>query len=108
MPTLEEIGHCSKTVVVGEVAEWLKAPVLKTGVRETVPGVRIPPSPPLLQIAAKHAGFSSLSTRCNQFLKNSTGFSSGLGISRRGILMARYIKVSLEHHQQRRYQIVTA
>jgi hypothetical protein len=28
------------------VAEWLKAPVLKTGVRETVPGVRIPPSPP--------------------------------------------------------------
>jgi hypothetical protein len=24
----------------------LKAPVLKTGVRETVPGVRIPPSPP--------------------------------------------------------------
>jgi hypothetical protein len=29
----------------GEVAEWSIAPVLKTGVRETVPGVRIPPSP---------------------------------------------------------------
>ena len=29
----------------GGVAEWLKAPVLKTGVRETVPGVRIPPPP---------------------------------------------------------------
>jgi hypothetical protein len=27
------------------VAEWFKAPVLKTGVRETVPGVRIPPQP---------------------------------------------------------------
>jgi hypothetical protein len=31
----------------GEVAEWLMAPVLKTGVPERVPGVRIPPSPPL-------------------------------------------------------------
>src|ERR1700735_4120205 len=30
----------------GEVAEWLMAPVLKTGVPERVPGVRIPPSPP--------------------------------------------------------------
>ena len=29
----------------GWVAEWFKAPVLKTGVRETVPGVRIPPQP---------------------------------------------------------------
>ena len=43
------IGECSKTVSSsGEVAERLKAPVLKTGVRETVPRVRIPPSPPLL------------------------------------------------------------
>jgi hypothetical protein len=30
----------------GEVAEWLMAPVLKTGVPERAPGVRIPPSPP--------------------------------------------------------------
>ena len=37
---------CSKTVVVGEVAEWLMAPVLKTGIPERVSGVRIPPSPP--------------------------------------------------------------
>jgi hypothetical protein len=36
---------CSKNEV-GEVAEWLMAPVLKTGIRETVSGVRIPPSPP--------------------------------------------------------------
>ena len=28
------------------MAEWLMAPVLKTGVPERVPGVRIPPSPP--------------------------------------------------------------
>src|SRR6202167_3071010 len=31
----------------GEVAEWLMAPVLKTGVPERVSGVRIPPLPPL-------------------------------------------------------------
>ena len=30
----------------GEVAEWSKAPVLKTGERASVPWVRIPPSPP--------------------------------------------------------------
>ena len=30
----------------GEMAEWLKAPVLKTGDLETGPGVRIPLSPP--------------------------------------------------------------
>src|SRR4051812_38309593 len=29
----------------GWVAEWFKAPVLKTGVWETAPGVRIPPQP---------------------------------------------------------------
>jgi hypothetical protein len=28
------------------VSEWFKEPVLKTGVRETVPWVRIPPHPP--------------------------------------------------------------
>src|SRR3954463_6239770 len=30
----------------GEVAEWFKAPVLKTGVGASLPWVRIPPSPP--------------------------------------------------------------
>ena len=30
----------------GEMAEWFKAAVLKTAERETVPGVRIPLSPP--------------------------------------------------------------
>jgi hypothetical protein len=33
-------------IIAGEVAEWLKAMVSKTIVRETVPGVQIPPSPP--------------------------------------------------------------
>jgi hypothetical protein len=32
--------------IAGEVAEWLKAPVLKTGVSVMAPGVQIPPSPP--------------------------------------------------------------
>ncbi len=31
----------------GEMAEWLNAPVLKTGVLERVSGVRIPLSPPI-------------------------------------------------------------
>lgn len=30
----------------GEMAEWFKVPVLKTGVPATVPRVRIPLSPP--------------------------------------------------------------
>ena len=33
----------------GEVAEWLKAPHSKCGIRATVSGVRIPPSPPAPQ-----------------------------------------------------------
>jgi hypothetical protein len=41
----------SKKVVFGEVAEWLKAAVLKTVERLRVPGVRIPPSPPLVSVA---------------------------------------------------------
>ena len=35
--------------VNGEVAEWSKAPVLKTGERASVPWVRIPPSPPFFK-----------------------------------------------------------
>ena len=35
----------------GEVAEWLNAPVLKTGVRASVPWVRIPPSPPVFSLS---------------------------------------------------------
>ena len=48
-----------RAVVCGEVAEWLMAPVLKTGVGETLPGVRIPPSPPIPSVfrcPAGHAG----------------------------------------------------
>src|SRR5262249_40033731 len=36
----------------GEVAEWLKAPHSKCGIRVTVSGVRIPPSPPASPFAA--------------------------------------------------------
>jgi hypothetical protein len=39
----DETAYCSSS---GEVAEWLMAPVLKTGIPERVSGVRIPPSPP--------------------------------------------------------------
>jgi hypothetical protein len=35
--------------VIGELAEWSKAAVLKTVEGLSLPGVRIPSSPPLLQ-----------------------------------------------------------
>ena len=34
---------------LGRVAEWFKAPVLKTGVPARVPWVRIPPLPPKMK-----------------------------------------------------------
>src|SRR5208283_4184959 len=40
----------------GEMAEWLKAHAWKACLLERVTWVRIPLSPPVLQIAAKHAG----------------------------------------------------
>ena len=48
----------------GEVAEWSMAVVLKTTEPETVPGVRIPPSPPFLRsrsrFSASYGGIASL------------------------------------------------
>src|SRR5450755_506122 len=40
---------------VGRVAEWFKAPVLKTGVPARVPWVRIPPLPPVQNRTANAA-----------------------------------------------------
>jgi hypothetical protein len=40
------IPHARTKLRAGRVAEWLMAPVLKTGVPERVSGVRIPPLPP--------------------------------------------------------------
>ena len=42
------------TLSTGWVAEWTKAAVLKTAVRVTVPGVRIPPHPLLDSLAIPH------------------------------------------------------
>ena len=41
----------------GEVAEWSIAPHSKCGIRATVSGVRIPPSPPVLPRPTFSAGF---------------------------------------------------
>jgi hypothetical protein len=38
------------------VAEWLMAPVLKTGVLERVSGVRIPPLPPFRLLCSTSEG----------------------------------------------------
>ena len=45
---------CPIQAPCGEVAEWLNAPHSKCGIRATVSGVRIPPSPPF-QSASGHA-----------------------------------------------------
>src|SRR3981189_2584216 len=42
-------------VRTGRVAEWFKAPVLKTGVPARVPWVRIPPLPPPAFASARRA-----------------------------------------------------
>ena len=44
--TQPEESRTAATVMPGEMAEWLMAPVLKTGIPEKVSGVRIPLSPP--------------------------------------------------------------
>jgi hypothetical protein len=41
-------------ITLGGMRERLKRAVLKTAVRETVPGVRIPLPPPLTQLAQKN------------------------------------------------------
>jgi hypothetical protein len=40
----------------GRVAEWLMAPVLKTGIPERVSGVRIPSLPPHLSLLGGYRG----------------------------------------------------
>ena len=49
---------------IGWVAEWSKAAVLKTAVRESVPGVRIPPHPLALCRQVRPAAFQGPSNCC--------------------------------------------
>lgn len=44
-PVFDKLGF-ELVVLSGGMCEWLKQAVLKTAVRETVPGVRIPLPPP--------------------------------------------------------------
>ena len=46
VPALDIPAQRRETENNGGVAEWFKAPVLKTGERESAPWVRIPPPPP--------------------------------------------------------------
>jgi hypothetical protein len=41
------MAYADRTLPPGGVAEWFKAPVLKTGVGASSPWVRIPPPPPI-------------------------------------------------------------
>src|SRR5205807_3316659 len=68
-PSLRLCVHCGEHPALGsdgEVAEWLNAPHSKCGIRATVSGVRIPPSPPTsliflihLENAGRKCGFSA-------------------------------------------------
>src|ERR1700750_2441481 len=44
---LQSVTPSLMRFAIGRVAEWFKAPVLKTGVPARVPWVRIPPLPPV-------------------------------------------------------------
>lgn len=62
----------------GEVAEWLKAPVSKTGIRATVSGVRIPPSPPFLILTRwtrSGSGGTCAGSPCSQALRAGNGLA---------------------------------
>ena len=48
----------------GELSEWLKEPASKTGVRVTVPGVRIPHSPQSGMASQRGCGAFLISGRC--------------------------------------------
>ena len=47
VPLLAPVGRTGKETT-GEVSEWSKVPPWKGGVGASLPGVRIPPSPPTL------------------------------------------------------------
>ena len=51
----------NRSLALGEVAEWLKAPHSKCGIRATVSGVRIPPSPPFFNELSLATGARCLS-----------------------------------------------
>ena len=50
----QPVGARINPVFNGEVAEWSNAAVLKTVERESVPGVRIPVSPPPMLVSCSH------------------------------------------------------
>ena len=56
-PSLLQIQNDAIITTHGEMAERLNAAVLKTVERESVPGVRIPLSPPLLVTHRRHGPF---------------------------------------------------
>ena len=62
----------------GEVSEWLKVPLSKSGVPERVPGVRISPSPPSLAEAASFGGRSPLKNAAKaRFARHSVFATAG-------------------------------
>ncbi len=105
------MGRNRSALEIGGVAEWFKAPVLKTGVLERVPWVRIPP-PPLRSLrnwtylpvhGGPEAGPKLGVSRGMQRPRNSTGDVTALGAccTRRAIARA----VSSSGHPFRLYPV---
>ena len=70
----------------GEVAEWLNAPHSKCGIRATVSGVRIPPSPPARHIFTIIYLQRSLRNGTSPYFSGRSGLALTEGCARRSLL----------------------
>src|ERR1035441_1073649 len=91
----------------GRVAEWLMAPVLKTGVPERVSGVRIPPLPPfpLSENVPRHRPESNTFSDKLSVLKfpNEQIFPAGYHRQRRGWpAISQHTRATAQHHPRLR------
>ena len=83
----------------GEVAEWLMVPLSKSGVRATVPRVRIPPSPPVKN-ESFWARFSLLIEGFESSGSDTVDANRGFG-GRKALAEARFEKAFLEKDEVR-------
>ena len=76
----------SANQLCGEVAEWLNAPHSKCGIRATVSGVQIPPSPPTAYAAFERPGIApnlSPPGLASSYMKQMATLQARLGAVRR-------------------------
>src|SRR5579871_4244345 len=91
---LQKLSHPFKRGPQGEMAEWLKAHAWKACVRETVPWVRIPLSPPLFKI--RHARALVECSALLQFFGSCGKSSPGIPPSRTDL----HDRLHVDHRQR--------